>query len=298
MLRVFVDVMAPAFLVVGAGILIARTVGIKPQALVTLAYWVLGPAFIFDTLSKSDLDGELVGKVVAVTAMTMVVVGSLGALISWASRSGYSVGAASVLTSVHGNAGNLGLAISSFALGAAVLPIAAIFMVTNSFFGILTGIGLANAKNGRIGKAALIAFTSPLTLAVIPAIPVNAYDLALPLWLDRPISLLAAAMIPVMLLTLGIQIAGMERTLPRLRVAVPIGLKLLVAPAVAFGATMLVALDGTGAEVVVLQSAMPAAVFTSIVALEHDLEPDFVTSVVLVGTLVSILTIPIVISLL
>jgi len=45
-------------------------------------------------------------------------------------------------------------------------------------------------------------------------------------------------------------------------------------------------------------SAMPAAVFTSLIALEHDLESDFVTSVVLIGTLVSAATLPVVISLL
>lgn len=31
-------------------------------------------------------------------------------------------------------------------------------------------------------------------------------------------------------------------------------------------------------QVLILQMAMPAAVFTSLIALEHDMEPDFVTS--------------------
>ncbi|MDK1016438.1 MAG: hypothetical protein QGD95_02955 [Actinomycetota bacterium] len=38
-------------------------------------------------------------------------------------------------------------------------------------------------------------------------------------------------------------------------------------------------------QVLILQMTMPAAVFTSLIALEHDMEPDFVTSVVLIGTL-------------
>lgn len=58
------------------------------------------------------------------------------------------------------------------------------------------------------------------------------------------------------------------------------------------------ALAGVAADVVILQAAMPAAVFTSLIALEHDLEADFVTSVVLVGTLTSAVTLPVVISLL
>jgi len=49
---------------------------------------------------------------------------------------------------------------------------------------------------------------------------------------------------------------------------------------------------------VVLQAAMPAAVFTSLIAIEHRLEADYVTSVVLLGTLLSALTLPVVITLL
>lgn len=49
-------------------------------------------------------------------------------------------------------------------------------------------------------------------------------------------------------------------------------------------------------QVLILQMAMPAAVFTSLIALEHDMEPDFVTSVVLIGTLLSIVSLPLVIS--
>jgi malate permease and related proteins len=58
-----------------------------------------------------------------------------------------------------------------------------------------------------------------------------------------------------------------------------------------------VGLDGTPAGVLVLQSAMPAAVFTSLVALEHGLEADLVTSIVVVTTLVSLVTLPVVIAL-
>ncbi|MEE8485919.1 MAG: hypothetical protein V3S38_05125 [Acidimicrobiia bacterium] len=56
------------------------------------------------------------------------------------------------------------------------------------------------------------------------------------------------------------------------------------------------ALAVLGGQVLILQMAMPAAVFTSLIALEHYMEPDFVTSVVLIGTLLSIVSLPLVIS--
>jgi predicted permease len=94
-------------------------------------------------------------------------------------------------------------------------------------------------------------------------------------------------MIPVMLLSLGLQLAGMAR--PRLTTDIMVGsgLRLVVAPVVAAGMVLLVGLEGTPRGVTILQSAMPAAVFTALIALEHDLEPDLVTTIVLVSTVAS-----------
>lgn len=298
MLQVLVDVLVPVYLVVGIGFAIARTVDVEPQALATLSYWVLGPAFIFDVLANAELDPGVVGKVVAASALTMILVGGFGALVMRAIGASFSTMAATVLTSTHGNVGNFGLAISAFALGTSVLPIAGIVMVTVNTLGILIGVGLATIRHGSAWKATGTAFASPLALAVVPALAVNLSDATLPIWADRPITLLAAALIPVMLLTLGIQLAGMPRALPERLVAAPIGFKLILAPLVAMGAVALLNLGGVAGEVVILQAAMPAAVFTSLIALEHDLEPDYVTSVVLSGTLVSAITLPAVISLL
>jgi predicted permease len=136
-----------------------------------------------------------------------------------------------------------------------------------------------------------------MALAVVVAVLVNVAKIDLPIWIDRPVDLIGAAMIPVMLLTLGVQLAGMERSLPPVATAVPITLKLLLNPIVAAAAVSLVGLTGVASQVVIIQAAMPAALVASVIALEHDLEADFTTSVVLVGTLISAATIPVVINL-
>jgi len=297
-LQVFVDVLVPVFVVVGVGFAVARGVGIKSAALTTLAYWVIGPAFIFDVLAGADLDPSVVGKVVGSSIVTMIVAGLIAALVMRTMGRSFSELAAGVVTSTYGNVGNFGLAISAFAFGEAVLPIAGIVMVTVNTVGIVVGVGLATIRHQSAARSLLTAVFSPLALAVIPALVVNVTDTQLPLWIDRPVSLLAAALIPVMLLTLGVQIAHMPRALPRPVVAVPIAIKLVIAPIVALGAVTLLSLEGTAADVVILQAAMPAALFTSLIALEHDLEPDYVTSVVLIGTLVSVVTLPVVLTLL
>lgn len=298
MFQVLLDVLVPVFVVVAVGYVLARTVRVEPQTLATIAYWVLGPVFIFNVLAGASLDPSVVGKVIGATVLTMLTVGALAALVMRLMGVGFSRLAATVLTSIHGNVGNFGLAICAFAFGDSVLPIAGIVMVTTNTLGIITGVGLATSRHLSILKAVLTGIASPLAIAVVPALLVNVTNTSLPLWLERPVSLLAAALIPVMLLTLGVQIAGMRRRLPSAMIAVPIGIKLIAAPIVAVAAVSLLGLTGIASNVVILQAANPAAVFTSLVALEHDLEPDYVTSVVLVGTLISILTLPVIIALL
>ncbi len=297
MVQVLGNVLFPVFAIVAVGYLVARRIGIEPPALATLAYWVLGPAFIFDVLAGAELDPGVVWRVVGSTIITMTLVGMGAALVMRTIGRSFSEMAAGVLTSTYGNVGNFGLAISAFALGEGVLPIASIVMVTVNTIGILIGVGLASIRHHSAVRSIATAVFSPLALAVIPALVVNVTGTVLPLWLDRPVSLLAAALIPVMLLTLGVQIAAMPRALPRGLVSVPIALKLVVSPLVAVGATALLGIGVGAGDVVVLQAAMPSAVFTSLIALEHDLEADYVTSVVLSGTLASALTLPAVITL-
>ena len=296
--RIFVDVLTPVFALVGTGYLTARRLTIDAGTLSRLAYWVLGPAFIFDALVGTELAGGVVARVVGVSLATMVVVGLAAIGTARLMGAGQSVRGATLLTSVHGNVGNFGLAISAFAFGAEALPIAGIVMVTVNTAGILTGVAAATARDSSLLVAARAAFLAPMALAVIPAIAVNSGDVDLPVWLDRPVGLLAQALIPLMLLTLGVQLQQMHNPRMNRTVALPIAAKLLLAPAVAAGGVALFGLGGLAASVVVIQAAMPAAVFTSLIALEHDLEPDLVTTVVLAGTLASVLTLPVIISLL
>lgn len=298
MLQVLVDVLVPVFAVVGIGFGLSKLIGLETRSLATLAYWVLGPAFIFDVLATAQLDPDVVAKVVAISALVMVVAGSAAALAMRLIGSTFSEVAATVVTSTFGNTGNFGLAISVFAFGEAALPIASIVMVTVNTLGILTGVGLASIRTGSLIRATLTAASSPLTLAVLPALLVNMTDAELPTWLDRPISLLATALIPVMLLMLGAQLAAMPRSMPSPRLGIPIAIKLLLAPGVAAAAISVFDLGGLPGAVVVIQAAVPAAVFTSLIAIEHELEADYVTSVVLLGTLASALTLPAVITLL
>ena len=102
-------------------------------------------------------------------------------------------------------------------------------------------------------------------------------------------------MIQLLLLAVGHTIGGMRGlNLPR---AVGLGAaRLLLAFAVAVGISELFGLEGMAQGVLVLQGAMPAAVFSYLFAARYERDADDVAGIVLMSTLLGALTLPLLVS--
>ncbi len=294
---IFVDVLAPVFLLVTVGFGFGRRLSVDPQPMARTAYFLLAPAFIFEVLAGSRLSGDVVARMVAVLLVTTAGV----ALVGWGAGRmlgrAPSVTAALVLVAVYGNVGNFGLPIVAFEFGDQALDLAGVAFLTVNVSAFLIGVTAATWRTSRPARALWTALTTPAVAVVPLAVIVNVTNADLPLFLDRAVGLLADAMIPVMLLTLGVQLSQMKRPEIGIDVMVGSGLRLVVAPGVAALATLGAGLSGDPAGVTIVQSAMPAAVFTALIAIEHDLEPDLVTTIVLVSTVASALTLTAVLAL-
>jgi predicted permease len=103
----------------------------------------------------------------------------------------------------------------------------------------------------------------------------------------RPVSLLGDAAIPVMLLVLGMQFERHTKPEHPVAVGTAVGLSLLVAPMMAFALATALGIVGAARQAAMLEASMPAAVATTVLALEFDLDANFSTSVVLFSTLLS-----------
>jgi predicted permease len=66
---------------------------------------------------------------------------------------------------------------------------------------------------------------------------------------------------------------------------------LLLSPLIALLFVSALGLDGAARQAGVLQTAMPSAIITIVLATEYDVEPTFVTSAVFVTTLLTPLTV-------
>ena len=196
--------------------------------------------------------------------------------------------AAVVTTGAYGNVGNFGLAIVLFSFDDSARPYAAVAMVVVNGLGLILAVTLAEGGLAGFGRA----LRSPMTLMIPPALIVNSLDLDMPLVVDRPVGLLAGAIIPVMLVTLGIQLNTIGRPKFDIDVLRSVTAKLLVQPLVAVPIASGLGLTGDAAGAIVLQAAMPTAVFAAVIAIELDSRPDETATMVMAGTLLSVFTLP------
>lgn len=288
-----IDVMGPVILVVGLGWFAGTRMSFDIATLSRLAFWVIGPLFVLDVFADAELDRDTVWRLAIGGLVAMAAGAALAFVIGKSLELGASRRSAAVMTSAYGNVGNAGLAICAFAFGDDAIPAAAVLMVVINATGILLGVSLASAQTLGIGAAVKRAALTPMTMAAAIALAMNTAGLSFPTSLDRTIGLVGGALIPVMLLTLGMQLAGdfslsLDADFGLVTVA-----KLVVVPVVAALVGRLLGLEGETLGVLVIQSSMPPAVFTAVVALEFDLEPERVTRIVLGTTLAALLTIPV-----
>ena len=295
LVRIFIDVLLPVFGVAGAGYAAARIAKLDHRPLATLAYWLLAPAFIFSVLSDPT---ALNGPVVQMMASSGVTV-SIVWIFVWVSlrRQPGDRRVIDALSSSMGNVGNLGFPVVLFALGEAALTAAAIHFlaVTSCIFGFGVTAG-SRLRSGNSLIALRRVFTTPAILAVPAAFIMAATESTLPTAADRFIGLLSDAMIPVMLLTLGIQLASTRVAAGWRRLSFITTAKLVLSPLVFLAVAFLFRLEGVPRDSGLVLAAMPTAVLVGLVGLEFDLETEvasaaiLVTSVVAMGSLSVLLT--------
>jgi predicted permease len=160
-------------------------------------------------------------------------------------------------------------------------------------------IGVAGASWARGGalRAVTSVFKTPSLLACLPAAFFSVTNVEVPLFFSRIVGLLADAMIPVMLVTLGVQLAEVGRPQINRDVVAASAVRLLGGPILAAILAIPFGLMGLQRSTGILQASMPAAVLTVIIALEYGLVPGLVTTTVLFSTLLSLVTLTVVLAL-
>ncbi len=287
---IFLNVIMPVFGIVLLGYLLGGRLALQAQTLTRAAYYVFVPAFIFQAISGSRIPLDHAAKmtcfIIVTHLLAAIAAGGIGRLLGHTRE----MIAAFIMVAVSGNVGNYGLAMIRFRLGEEAVAPATLYYVALSIAIFVICVGVAGWAHGGHRGALGGLLKTPAIWAVVPALIVSNSDLAVPLMLTRMIGLLADAMIPVMLFSLGLQLLEQRQINLSRDVFTASALRLLLTPAIACVVAIPFALGRLEYASGVLQSAMPTAIMAAIIAKEHKIVPHFVTTVVLFTILASLVT--------
>jgi len=293
---VFLNVVTPVFILVVIGYFVGPRLKIEVRSLSRTAYFVFIPAFVFNIISEAKIDSGLTLQMLSFIFVAQIAVALLGFLVGKALRQSREIAAAFVLIATFGNVGNFGLPLIVFRLGETARTYATVYFVATVFISFVICVGVASwARSGGV-TAVFSVFKTPALIALIPALVFNITDVEVPIFLSRLSGLLGQAMIPVMLITLGIQMGEIPKIKINFNVFAASTVRLIGGPVLALLIVPYFGLEGLERSTGILQAAMPVAVLASIIALEYKLLPEFVTTTVLFSTLYSVLTLTVILT--
>lgn len=290
MLELFASNLLPVFLASGAGYVVAWRLKIDPKPIAQLAFFVLAPCLVFQIILENDLPGEALLRMVGLAATVLLVLATLTATVARALGWSRPLIAAAVLVVLLPNSGNFGLSANLFAFGEPGLAQAGVYFITSAVLTFTVGIFVASLGRSTLKQTLVGMLRVPAIWALAVAFLLVRTGTQLPVPLARTVDLVSQASIPVFMIVLGMQLYGKGIKGPWGPVALGSGLRLVGGSVVGLLFVAVLGLDGPARQAGVLQSAMPSAVITIVLATEYDVEPAFVTSVVIVTTLLSPLT--------
>ncbi len=293
---IFINVITPVFALVIIGYFAGPPLGLEARTLTRYAYFILIPAFIFNVISTAQIQAALATQMILFIVVVHIGCAVLGFGVAKVLRRSPQMVAAYIVIAVFGNVGNFGLPIIQFRLGEEAVLAATVYFLAILTIAFIISVGAANWTRGGGMGAILAIFKTPALIALIPALLFNGTNLEPPLFVSRVTGLLAGAMVPTMLVVLGVQLAGMDKFRFNLDVIAASAVRLIGSPLLALLLVVPFGLTGIERGAGIFQAAMPAAVLTSIIALEYDLLPDFVTTSVLFSTLASVITLTIILA--
>ena len=283
----------PVGLIILIGFVVGRTLPLQRSTLSQLALYVLSPALVIDSLYRTELSlnssiGLLIGFAIT-SVLIYVAVWGIGKLLK------FPVTLTRGITAVvmFPNNGNMGLPVATFALGAAGLDRAIVYMIGSSF--LIFCFGPAMIRGKGIVQGLKLTLKLPLIWSILFGLSLRWSSVKIPWQLDRSIQQLGAAAIPIALILLGMQLSE-SRFKPKIREIVTAIARLLIAPTVAYFIGRLLQLELLSLQVLVLQSAMPTAVNSFVIVSEFGGDKDLVARAIVTSTIMSFITLPIVLS--
>ncbi|HGK7305285.1 TPA: AEC family transporter [Stenotrophomonas maltophilia] len=291
------DAFALILAMLGLGMLFARLRALPDNAAETLnkvVLYVCLPAAVLTYVPRLQLDASLLGLM----ATPWLLMLATWALVSLATRVfGFArdVHAVLLICVALANSSFIGYPMVRALLGDAALPYAVVYDQFGTFlllstFGLLVLARYSGDRPptalqvlGRIGRFPPL-WALLFALLLMPAQP--------PSWIGTALKQLGDAMLPLVMLAVGLSIQLRLRSEELRPLAVGLLLKLLVLPALALPLSWALGMQGLMLKANVLESAMPTMITAAALAISHRLAPRLAAALVGYGIVLSLVTLP------
>ncbi|ABC21095.1 AEC family transporter [Rhodospirillum rubrum] len=284
MFSIVFPVIAPVLIVVAVGFGWARAGRPFDTATVSALGLGLGTPFLLtDVLMSANIAADALAAMGLAALLTLAGMAVGGALTLRLLKLPQAVFLPSM---IFGNTGNIALPLCLFAFGDEGLALSI------GYFTVVIVIQFSATALISSGERPVpVILRNPVIWTLLVVGTLKAGGIALPGWLADTAHMVGGMCIPVMLLALGVSLARLK--VAGLGVALLLG-AVKIALGVALGYATVLALDLHGAArgVVLIQSAMPPAVFNYLFAARYNQRPEEVAGLVIVSTGLSVLTMP------
>jgi predicted permease len=133
----------------------------------------------------------------------------------------------------------------------------------------------------------------PALWAAIAGVMASSMQLPMPSWLDETLGVLGAAVVPLMLLSIGMALSWQAGWLRRIPLILPmVAIQLILMPLIVWGASMGVGLPENLLAPAVIEGAMPTMVLGLVICDRFKLDTSLYAEAVTVTTALSLLTLP------
>lgn len=298
-LQILENVIAPVFIIIATGFIIRRLTSIETGSLSEIILYAFTPCLVFTDIIQSSLGVRTWAEISFITVATALVMMSVSWSIGKALGLGKKSMSAFVLSTSLVNTGNYGLPVNLLAFGQNGLELAVVYFVVSSVLSYTLGVFIASHGTQSLKESLRSVMRLPHIYAVFAAFAVRLLGVPVPEPVLQPLNLMGQATIPAMLVVLGMELAQ-----PALKpnsvdwplVSLSAALKLLFPIIPVILLSTLIGFGGLGRNVTLIQACMPTAVLAVIFTVKFKGDSQFVTKVIIISTLVSIVTLTLLLS--
>ncbi|EJG4230430.1 AEC family transporter [Listeria monocytogenes] len=293
----FLLILLPVFGIFAIGFVGQKTLKFDIPNLSKLTLYLMSPFLAFNTFYTNPLTIDYAYLAIYIFALCLSLI-LLVSLISFLLGYNLQDRCALILASAFMNNGNYGTPVVLLVFGAVGLDIAVVLMVLQQLAMSTIGIYFAakGSKDANGMKTVMKRVVRmPIAYGALLGLALQLLHVSLPSALMTCVKLVGDAAIPTIMIVLGMQLAVISfRRIELTKVGIALVLKLLIAPIITFGLTLILPVDEMTKQIMILLAAMPTAANTTLMAVQFDTKPDLVSSATFISTVLSIITLPIV----